>query len=211
MTNQTTGAQPSSQRRSAITGCSVLLIVFLVVLLSPLFIYLSLVSVGAILIVADPIEPVDAIVILSGDSGDRLAMAADMLERGYAYNLVITNTDRTANRRLAREAQALGFDRERIFITDLAVDSTLDESRAVRQIAQDQGWSSFMVVTDPYHSFRTRLIFRRELRGSGITISVRPVVGHWFRSTTWFFQREGWQVVFLEIAKLFNYLVFHAY
>ncbi|MFU8827511.1 MAG: YdcF family protein [Brevefilum sp.] len=211
MTNQTTRAQPSNQGRSAITGCSLLLIVFLVVLLSPLFIYLSLVSVGAILIVADPIEPVDAIVILSGDSGDRLAMAADMLERGYAYNLVITNTDRTANRRLAREAQALGFDRERIFITDLAVDSTLDESRAVRQFAQDQGWSSFMVVTDPYHSFRTRLIFRRELRGSGITISVRPVVGHWFRSTTWFYQREGWQVVFLEIAKLFNYLVFHAY
>lgn len=211
MTNQTTGVQPSSQGRSANTGCSELLIVFLVVLLSPLLIYLSLVSVGAFLIVADPIEPVDAIVILSGDSGDRLATAADMLERGYAYNLVITNTDRTANRRLAREAQALGFDRERIFITDLAVDSTLDESRAVRQIAQDQGWSSFMVVTDPYHSFRTRLIFRRELRDSGITISVRPVVGHWFRSTTWFFQREGWQMVFLEIAKLFNYLVFHAY
>ena len=209
MTYQPEGVQRSGKRRASITGCSVFTVVLLFLCLSPLIVYLSLVSIGAILIVADPIVPVDAIVILSGDSGDRLAMAADMLSRGYAYNLVITNTDRAANRRLAREAEALGFDRERIFITDLTVDSTLDESRAVLQFAQDQGWSSFMVVTDPYHSFRTRFIFRQELRGSGINISVRPVVGHWFQSTTWFFSREGWQVVFLEIAKLANYLLFH--
>jgi uncharacterized SAM-binding protein YcdF (DUF218 family) len=185
------------------------LIALLIIVLSPLILYLSLIATGAFLIVADPLQPVDAIVILSGDSGDRLGMAAEMLARGHAYNLVITNTDRTANRRLAREAEALGFDRDRIFITDLAVDSTLDESRAVLQFANDQGWSSFMVVTDPYHSFRTRFIFRRELRGSGVTISVRPVVGHWFQSSTWFYSREGWQVVFLEFAKLFNYLLFH--
>lgn len=183
----------------------------LILVILPIVTYLALVALGAILIVADPIVPVDAVVVLSGDSGYRLAMAADMLERGYVNNLVITNTDRTVNRRLAREAEALGFDRNRIYITDLEVDSTLDESRALLQFAQDQGWSSFMVVTDPYHSFRTRLIFRRELRGSEVTISVRPVVGHWFQSSTWFYSREGWEVVILEIVKLFNYLVFHTY
>lgn len=209
MTTPSEGLTKSEKQPSSMTGCSVVSIILLFVCLSPLILYLSLVSIGGILIVADPIVPVNAVVILSGDSGDRLAMAAEMLSRGYAYNLVITNTDRAANRRLAREAEELGFDRERIFITDLTVDSTLDESRAVLQFAQDQGWSSFMVVTDPYHSFRTRFIFRQELRGSGITIAVRPVVGHWFQSTTWFYSREGWQVVFLEIAKLFNYLLFH--
>lgn len=209
MTAPSEGIQRPEKRRSSATGCSAFTIVLLAICLSPVIVYLSLISIGAILIVADPIVPVNAVVILSGDSGDRLAMAAEMLSRGYAYNLVITNTDRAANRRLAREAEALGFDRDRIFITDLTVDSTLDESRAVLQFAQDQGWDSFMVVTDPYHSFRTRFIFKQELRGSGITITVRPVVGHWFQSTTWFYSREGWQVVFLEIAKLFNYLLFH--
>lgn len=209
MTAPSEGIQRPEKRRSSATGCSAFTIVLLAICLSPVIVYLSLISIGAILIVADPIVPVNAVVILSGDSGDRLAMAAEMLSRGYANNLVITNTDRAANRRLAREAEALGFDRDRIFITDLTVDSTLDESRAVLQFAQDQGWDSFMVVTDPYHSFRTRFIFKQELRGSGITITVRPVVGHWFQSTTWFYSREGWQVVFLEIAKLFNYLLFH--
>jgi uncharacterized SAM-binding protein YcdF (DUF218 family) len=189
--------------------CSVFIIILLIIVLTPIVVYLSLVAVGAILIVADPIEPVDAVVILSGDSGDRLGMAAELLERGHVQNLVITNTDRMANRRLERQARAKGFERDRIYITDLEVDSTLDEALAVLHLAQDQGWSDLMVVTDPYHSFRTRLIFRRELRGSGVSIHVRPVVGHWFQASNWFLQREGWNVVFLEIAKLFNYLLFH--
>lgn len=202
--------QSSRKRVTALSGCAIVLVSFMIVVITPILIYFSMVALGAILIVADPIVPVDAVVILSGDAGDRLGMAADMLERGYVNNLVITNTDLTANRQLANDAVALGFDRSRIYITDLAVDSTRDEARAVLQFARVQGWSSFMVVTDPFHSFRARIVFQRELRGSGITISVRPVVGHWFRSNTWFRYQEGWQFVFLEITKLFSYLLFHA-
>lgn len=202
--------QSSKNGANVLPGCAIVLISFMFVVITPILIYFSMVALGAILIVADPIVPVDAVVILSGDAGDRLGMAADMLERGYVNNLVITNTDRAANRQLANDAVALGFNRSRIYITDLAVDSTRDEARAVLQFAQVQGWSSFMVITDPFHSFRARIVFQRELRGSGITISVRPVVGHWFRSNTWFRYQEGWQFVFLEITKLFSYLLFHA-
>jgi uncharacterized SAM-binding protein YcdF (DUF218 family) len=205
--------QSNTTRRSArgksLPSCSIFLAILLTIVVTSILIYLSLVVVGAILIVADPIVPVDAVVILSGDDGDRLGMAGDMLARGYAQNLVITNTDHAANLRLARDAERLGFEREWIFITDLQVDSTLDEAQAVLDLAQSQGWSSLMVVTDPPHSFRTRLVFRCELRGSNLSIAVRPVVGHWFRSWTWFYEREGWNYVFLEIGKLFNYLLFH--
>lgn len=192
-----------------IFGCSAVFTGLLVfILVTPILIYYAMVALGAILIVADPIIEVDAVVILSGDRGDRLNMAADMLQRGFVHSLVITNTNPAANRQLARDAVILGFDRSRIHITDLEVDSTVDEARAVLQFAQFQGWSSLMVVTDPFHSFRTRIIFRRELRGSGVAISVRPVVGHWFRSDTWFRYREGWRNVFLEIGKMFIYLLF---
>lgn len=205
--------QSNTTRRPAqgkfIPGCSISLAVLLVIVVTPILIYLFLIAVGAVLIVADPIVPVDAVVILSGDDGDRLGMAADMLSRGYVRNLVITNTDHATNLRLAKDAERLGFEREWIYITDLLVDSTLDEAQAVLDLAQSQGWSSLMVVTDPPHSFRTRLVFRRELGGSNVSISVRPVVGHWFRSPTWFYDREGWRYVFLELGKLFNYLLFH--
>jgi len=172
-----------------------------------LLIYLGLVLVGAVLIVADPIEPVDAVVVLSGDDGDRLALAIEMHERGLAPSLVITDTSRQANRLLIQEAEAGGFPEDEIYVTDIQVGSTVDEARAVRAFAQDRGWDSLMVVTDPYHSFRARFIFRRELRGSGIETYFRPVVGHWFRSPVWFFYPEGWKFAFLEIIKFFSYLI----
>ncbi len=192
-----------------IFGCSVTfagLLMFIVI--TPVLIYYAMVALGSILIVADPIVPVDAVVILSGDRGDRLGMAANMLERGFVHSLVITNTNPGANQQLVRDAGALGFNPGHIYITEIEVDSTVDEARAVLQFAQSQGWTSLMIVTDPFHSLRTRITFRRELRGSGVAISVRPIVGHWFRSNTWFRYQEGWQFVFLEIGKLFNYLLF---
>jgi uncharacterized SAM-binding protein YcdF (DUF218 family) len=129
-----------------------------------------------------------------------------MHERGIAPNLVITDTDRASNARLRAEAIEGGFPREAVYITDLPVDSTYEEALAVMDLASANGWTRLMGVTDPYHSFRTRFIFRRELSGSGLTILVRPVGGHWFRSADWFLNKEGWQFVLLEVAKFFNYL-----
>ena len=186
--------------RDVILGC-------LGIILFGLIFYLGLVAVGAVLIVADPIESVDAVVVLSGDDGDRLALAIEMHERGLAPSLVITDTSSRANRLLIQEAVAGGFPEDEIYVTDMQVGSTVDEARAVRAFAQDRGWDALMIVTDPYHSFRTRFIFRRELRDSDINIFIRPVVGHWFRSPSWFLRPEGWQYAFLEITKFFSYLV----
>lgn len=171
-----------------------------------LFFYAALVGIGARLIVADPIEPVDAAVILSGGDGDRLGLAIEMHAQGYVKNLVITNTKNTVNRQYAREAEDGGFAKNHIYITDVQVESTQDEARAVRELALEKGWTKLMVIMDPYHSFRARFIFRWELRGTGIDVIVRPVVGHWFRSTSWFLYPEGWQNVFLEITKFISYL-----
>lgn len=179
---------------------------FLGLILAGLLFYIGLVAIGATLIVADPLEPVDAVVVLSGDDGDRLALALEMHDKGMAPNLVITDTSRQANRRLIREAEQGGFPEDAIYITNLQVDNTLDEAQAVRELSQNQGWDALMVVTDPFHSFRARFIFRREFAGSGVSILVRPVVGHWFRSSSWFLHREGWQYAFLEIVKFFSYL-----
>jgi uncharacterized SAM-binding protein YcdF (DUF218 family) len=162
---------------------------------------------GAILIVADPVEPVDAIVVLSGDDGDRLALAIEMHGKGMAPNLVLTNTQSAANRRLRQEALAGGFSENQLFVTNLQVEDTVDEAVAVLALTREKGWDSLMIVTDPYHSLRARTIFRREFRGSGVTIHLRPIVGHWFTSRSWFLRPQGWQFVFLEYGKLLLYLL----
>jgi len=76
----------------------------------------------------------------------------------------------------------------------------------VGDFALIQEWDRLMIVTDPYHSFRTRCIFRQELQENDIEVFVRLVAGHRFRSSTWFYRKEGWQFLFLEIAKFFNHL-----
>ena len=207
MAETTEKTQESNPKKPRIAGCSYVVLSLLGVMTISLLLYLSLIAVGAILIVSDPLEPVDAVVVLSGGEGDRLALAIEMHERGYAPNLVITDTNRTANARLREEAIEGGFPRESVFITELSVDSTYDEAQAVEEFALSKNWDSLMIVTDPYHSFRTRFIFKRELQDSEIGLLVRPIGGHWFRSTTWFYRAEGWRVVLLEITKFFNYLV----
>lgn len=189
-------------------GCTRGFKVTLIILGILVFGYLLLVGVGAVLIVADPVEPVDAVVVLSGDAeGDRLALAVQMHAQGLAPHLVITSTERAANLRLKGDAIDAGFPESAIIITEQKVASTADEARAVRALAQDRGWDTLMVVTDPYHSFRARFIFRQELGGAGITVYVRPIVGHWFRSPSWFLHPEGWIYVFLEVTKFSAYLL----
>lgn len=195
-------------RSLTLGGCSCGVLSLGAILLLPIVIYLSLIAIGATLIVADPVERVDAVVVLSGGDGNRLALAIEMHTNGIAPNLVITDTTSGNNNRLVREAVRGGFQRESVFVTDLQVDSTYEEALAVRDLALNRKWGKLMVVTDPYHTFRTRLIFNRELRNTGLDVLVRPVSGHWFTSRTWFTQAEGWQIVALEIGKLINDLFF---
>lgn len=202
--------QPVREPKMKGSGCSWSTLMLMVLVAAPFLLYLALVAVGSVLIVADPLENVDAVVVLSGGGGNRLPLGLEMHLEGYAPNLVITDTDRAANARLRSQAIEGGFPRSSVYITDLPVESTYDEALAVRDLALSKGWDALMVVTDPYHSFRTRIIFRRELQPDGISVIVRPLDGHWFRSSTWFFRPEGWGVVFLEIAKLINYLIFTA-
>lgn len=198
--------QPQQHRKQPGSGCSYLALTLVGVVVIPMLLYLILAAVGAFLIVADPLDRVDAVVVLSGGEGERLALALEMHQSGFAPNLVITDTDRAANARLRSEAIEGGFPRSSVYITDLPVESTYDEALAVRDLALIEGWDALMIVTDPYHSFRTRTIFRRELLSNGINVLVRPIEGHWFQAPTWFFRTEGWRVVLLEFAKLINYL-----
>ena len=198
------GVRGKGCRQSTLGGCSLGALALVALILLPALIYITLMAIGALLVVSDPVARVDAVVVLSGGDGDRLALAVEMYTEGFAPNLVITDTSSGMNNRMKREALEGGFPQERIFVTDLQVDSTYDEALAVHDLAKNRNWDKLMVVTDPYHTFRTRLVFERELQGSGIEILVRPVSGHWFTIRTWFLRPEGWWVVLLELGKLVN-------
>jgi len=184
-------------------GCCLAVLVFvLLVLAASPFILRGL---GGLLIYADPLEKADAAVALSGDTGDRVAEAARLFDEHYVDELYITYTSDAARDTLIRDANQGGIDLNKIYVTEATVSNTVEEARAIRTLATNRGAESLIIITDPFHTLRTRVIFRHELRDRAIKIQVRPVVGHWYRSNTWYKTPEGITLTVEEYLKILFY------
>lgn len=192
-----------SKKRNSTCSCGLILLILLVLLI--LSAPLILRGIGAFLIYADPLEDADSAVALSGDTGDRVSEAAWLYENQFVDYLFITYTDEPARDALLWAAQLEGFPGERVIVTEMQVANTVDEARAIRALAEERAQDSLIIITDPFHTLRTRIIFRNELLGSGISIQVRPVVGHWYRSTTWWRTPEGRRLTLEEYLKILLY------
>lgn len=162
-------------------------------------------GIGAVLIYADPLEKADTAVALSGDTGDRVSESAWLYDHHYVDGLFITYTDEQARNALVNAAVKEGIPTDRIYVTQATVSNTVEEARAVRALATERAQDSLIIITDPFHTLRTRIIFRKELQGSGITVQVRPVVGHWYRSNTWWKTSEGVRYTTQEYLKILLY------
>ncbi len=198
----------------SITGCGGLVIGIPLLLLVLL---IGLWGMGGALIVADRLQQANAIVVLSGGSNDRIMYAAKLYREGYSEYLILTETGirypgdpKPATQVAIDLANDQGVPDEVILTPEVVVNSTADEAQTVRKTAEASDFTSLIVVTDPYHTFRTRLIFRSIFRGSGIKIMVRPVSGHWYESLTWFLSIEGWRTTLSEYIKIIGFLLgFH--
>jgi uncharacterized SAM-binding protein YcdF (DUF218 family) len=170
--------------------------------------------IGRILIVTAPLQFADAIVPLGGEAAqERLIHAAKLFKEGYAQSFIIVNEDiklpgiRTGyNELVKREAIWQGVSSESIVFAPGIVTSTVDEALSVRELAQREGFRSLIVVTSPFHTRRTRRIFRDTFRETGITITVQPVVGHWYKADSWWKSQEGLQTTWTEYLKFLLYL-----
>jgi uncharacterized SAM-binding protein YcdF (DUF218 family) len=184
-------------------GIAVLILVAVLITLN-----LVLIAMGGLLIIADPLEQAQVVVPLSGGRGDRIDEAARILRERNAMMLVLTNPDAGSQYQEIRRQEALsaGIPGASILTTGSHGNSTYAEAVELRRYLEERGYISALVVTDPFHSFRTRLIFRDVFHGGSVDVHVRPVRGHWYRSTTWWFTQEGWQATITEYLKLFAYL-----
>lgn len=176
--------------------------------------YLILWAAGAFLVVGDRVRPVDVIVLLSGGDEARLEEAVQLYKSGTSNRLLITETGAIpdgggprASALLQRQAEAAGVPEGAVSTTMGRSVSTADEAAAVLAFCDRQGLRSVLVVTDPYHTRRTQVIFASTFSGSGVQALVRPVRDHWYQSSTWMFSLRGWRATAMEYAKLAAALV----
>jgi len=110
----------------------------------------------------------DAIVVLGASQFDgrpssvfkaRLQHARKLFEAGVAPRVVTVGGGREGDRTTEAEAGA-AFLRER-GVEVVAVPegrNTLQSMQAVHELMQDEGWSTAVLVTDPWHALRTRMM-----------------------------------------------------
>jgi uncharacterized SAM-binding protein YcdF (DUF218 family) len=132
---------------------------------------------------SDQARPVDAIVVLGaaqydGDPSPQLAARLDhvveLWPQGYAPIVVVTGGNQPGDRFTEAEASA-NYLVERGVPADAIVQegaghSTYESLRAVADVLEGRGLSRVLIVTDPYHALRSRLI----AQDVGLTAYVSP-------------------------------------
>jgi uncharacterized SAM-binding protein YcdF (DUF218 family) len=193
-------------------GCTGLTLAGVVCLI---LLYALLVGMGHYLVVADPLHDANAIVVLSGDSGGRMVETASLFKKNLAEWVILTQTDQpsdngeieTASNQAKRlDALDQGIPSDSLLFTTVKSSSTVDEAKAVLSLMNEKNLTSCIIVTDPFHSRRTRQIFSDVFKGSGISVMVHPVSNHWYHASTWFLSRQGWDTTLLEYAKYLSYV-----
>ena len=174
--------------------------------------YLFLRAAGAYLIIADDLTPVDTIIIMGGGDEGRMNEALELYREKYARIIVLTETgvrieefDYLQSFDLRIQLLNNGVPSGNVLITDSETTSTLEEAYAVKQLLERRQFSSAIIVTDPYHTKRTSIIFNDIFSEQDIRLYFRPVTPSWYNSRTWFLSRDGWKFTILEYVKLLAY------
>lgn len=136
---------------------------------------------GQVLVVDDPRERADAIVVVAGSTPSREETAAELFRSGWAPRVLVSRqfvpgrVQRLIDmgvRRLDFQGESVaaleryGVPRDAILILDQPVEITETELRAVAAAARDRGWRRLILVTSPFHGRRVQLIWRRESGGA---------------------------------------------
>jgi uncharacterized SAM-binding protein YcdF (DUF218 family) len=171
------------------------------------------------LIVEDPLQPADLIVVLNGEIETRPFYAADLARRGLAPRVVIARVEDSPAVQIGywpnetdvavRIMHDLGLPAERITVLTVpgGVTSTYDEACALRRYVEEHPVERVLLVTSAFHTRRSRWILRRELTGTPVALRV-SAAPHWrFDASNWWQSERGLIMLATEYIKFAYYLV----
>ncbi|MCD6576767.1 MAG: YdcF family protein [Anaerolineaceae bacterium] len=186
--------------------------VIIALLLASIIGYFFLRGAAAYLIISDDLSPADVIIIMGGGDEGRMNEALKLYFEKYARIIVLTETGEQIGESNYLQSSDLliqlmnnGVPSGNVLITDDEVTSTFEEARAVKRLLEKRQFSSAIIVTDPFHTKRTSIIFRDVFSGQDIRLYFHPVTPSWYNSRTWFLSSDGWKFTILEYIKLLAY------
>jgi uncharacterized SAM-binding protein YcdF (DUF218 family) len=160
--------------------------------------------------VDDP-APSDALVVLLGGPQCRPARAAELYRAGIAPEVILCTDggslpgmDRETAYTIRRMVE-MGVPRGAIRVIPEVVTSTKEEAEAVLPVAVAGGMKRITVVTTAFHSARSRWIFRKVFRPSGIDVRAAAADDPKFDETNWYRHDESLLVYLNEMVKTVAY------
>lgn len=174
---------------------------------------------GAWLVVEDPLEKADAIIVLGGTMYERPLEALDLFNEGYAPVIYLLGempdwgervliTRGISYRRIVDlqvdVLSELGVPRDAIRILDQA-NSTADEARNVRQLAIREKLSRVIVITSKQHTRRARLVMNRRLAGTTARVIMRASRYDRADVDRWWQNRSTLRFTLFETQRLIGY------
>ena len=115
----------------------------------------------------------DAVVVLSGDHGERLPLALALIDGGVTSTLVFAGTlDSAQGIELCKGGQPF-----EVLCLKPDPDNTREEARAVGRLAASRGWKTLVVVTTRHHVPRSQRLFDRCLDGEVVLMGADPRYG----------------------------------
>jgi hypothetical protein len=179
-------------------------------------------AVGWALVIDEPIEPVDVIVVPQWAGTGGPIDAADLVHGGVASQVaVLPEPPEPADGELAHRGipfqdratdliqllRGLGVaDVERI---PIPAGGTEAEARVLSEWCWQHRYRSIMVVSTPDHSRRVRRMLHRSLLGHLTKVVIRSARYSLFDPNRWWMTRDNSRIVILELQKLLVDIVRH--
>jgi hypothetical protein len=170
---------------------------------------------GWILLVNEPVEPADIIVVATDADGPGVLEAADLVRRGIATRVAVFadppgRVDREFIRRgVPYEDEAARLTRQLRSLGVMAIEQipradagTQGEADVLPGWCDQHQFRSVVVVTTADHSRRLRRVLRRAMRGHPTRVTVRPAPYSEFDPDRWWESRGGIRTEIIELQKL---------
>jgi uncharacterized SAM-binding protein YcdF (DUF218 family) len=158
-------------------------------------------GVASLWIVSDSVTHADAIVVLGGNFHVRPRVAADLYQRGLANRILVSKaihmqqgpvTGSPTDAELNRAALIkLGVQPGAIETFGTANTNTRDEAVALKQWAERNAASAFIIPTEIFSARRVRWIFHREFSGRSVRIEVPSFEQAGYTHGEWWKTEEG--------------------
>jgi uncharacterized SAM-binding protein YcdF (DUF218 family) len=166
----------------------------------------SLVAIGHVLDVEDPLMPADVIVALSGDTGARTETAVDLWKRKLAPIIIFAGASEdpssvASGQLMKREAMVLGVPDAAILV-DPSSNTTQENARGVANLMKTRGLTSAILVTSPYHQRRASNLFDQAFGPANLTFENYPARDSHWDPNTWWLHEPARTLTLVELAKL---------